>query len=427
MRAVEGQTVQPCPRCGVEIRTDRRFTAWCAACDWNVDPQGSAEERGGLGRLRRGLAQRHGDRLVSELGSGDERHRGGGTAAGTLTYAIALTVHAVTVVLAAGGVWFLVGGWGGFGMLPGLFLLALAWTLRPRLNRLPEHATVLSRDDAPELYAQIDEVAALLGTRSVDIVVVDAQTNASVTHLGLRRRLLTLGLPLWEILTPQQRVALLGHELGHFTNGDTRHGVIVGTAYGSLTTWHYYLSPIERPTLVEAFVNLLYFVPRCLITGLVLLLDLLTSRSAQRSEYLADAMAARAGSTEAAIGLMDRLLVAESVDTTLSREVNARRMRGPGRTASDEAEGMWEALSDHMDSIPESEVERQRRVGALRGHSVDATHPPTHLRRRVLLDGPPLPASVEADAERSRHLASELAGPRAAVARKLVRDGLDWR
>ena len=150
----------------------------------------------------------------------------------------------------------------------------------------------------------------------MDIVVVDAQANASVTHLGLRRRMLTLGLPLWEVLTPQQRIALLGHELGHFTHGDTRHGMVVGTAYRSLTTWHYYLSPIQQPTLVEALVNLLYVVPRALIGGLVLLLDLLTSSSARRSEYLADAAAARAGSTEAAVGLMDRLHVTESVETT---------------------------------------------------------------------------------------------------------------
>jgi Zn-dependent protease with chaperone function len=427
MHAAGEQTVQPCPQCGVEIRADRRFTTWCAACDWNVDPQGPDEEKSGLGRLRDRLAQRHGERLIADLSAEGERHRNGRTAAGLPAYAIAIAVHGVTAVLAGGGIWFTVSGWGGIGMVPGLFLLALAWTLRPRLNRLPGHVHVLARDEAPELYALIDEVAALSGTRSVDVVVVDAQANASVTHLGLRRRVLTLGLPLWEALTPQQRIALLGHELGHFTNGDTRHGMVVGTAYGSLTTWHYYLSPIEQPTLVEALVNLLYLVPRRLIAGVVLLLDLLTSRAAQRSEYLADAAAARAGSTEAAVGLMDRLLVAESVETTLYREANGRRMRGSYRTVSDDAEGLWEALAEHMDSVPESEVERQRRVGARRGHSVDATHPPTHLRRGLLLQGPPLPASVQTDAARARRIADELAGPRAAVARELVRDGLDER
>ncbi|MEV7072819.1 hypothetical protein ACIQJT_29140 [Streptomyces sp. NPDC091972] len=78
-----------------------------------------------------------------------------------------------------------------------------------------------------------------------------------------------------------------------------------------------------------------------------------------------------------------------------------------------------------MDSIPESEYERQRRAGALRGHSVDASHPPTHLRRRLLLEGPPVPASVTADPGRSERIAAELADVRRALAREVVRDGYD--
>ncbi|MDN3024472.1 M48 family metallopeptidase [Streptomyces sp. S.PB5] len=429
MRAVEEQVVQPCPQCGVEIRGDRRFTVWCAACDWNVDPQGpDRRKQGRLERRRRRMAQRYGERLLEDLAGAagrPERERPGRSAAGVLAYTVALLVHGVTLALFAGGLWFVIGGWGGFGMVAGLFLLGVAVTLRPRLNRLPAGAHTVSRTAAPELYALVDEVAVALGTRGVDVIVLDGQPNASVTHLGVRRRVLTLGLPLWEVLSPQERIALLGHEFGHFTHGDTRHGMVVGTAYGSLTTWHYYLSPIERPSGAEYVVNLFYFVPRWLITGVVLLLDLLTTRASQRSEYLADAAAARVGSSEAAAGLMDQLLVAESIETTLYREVNARRMRGSARVSAQDAEGLWEALATHLRSVPESEHERRRRVSARRGHSVDATHPPTHLRRTLLLRLPPTPASVTADAGRTGRLAAELADPRAAVALELVRDGVD--
>ncbi|MEV5907891.1 M48 family metalloprotease [Streptomyces chartreusis] len=429
MRAVEELVVQPCPQCGVEVRGDRRFTVWCGTCDWNVDPQGQdSEKQGRLERRRRRMAQEYGERLLGQLvdeAGRPEGERPGRSAAGVLAYTIALLVHGVTLALLAGGLWLVIGDWGDFGMVPGLFLLALAATLRPRLNRLPAGAHVVSRDDAPELYALIDEVAEALGTRSVDVVVLDGQANASVTHLGVRHRVLTLGLPLWEVLSPQERIALLGHEFGHFTHGDTRHGMVVGTAYGSLTTWHYYLSPIENPTALEYLVSLLYLPPRWSITGVLMLLDLLTTRASQRSEYLADAAAARIGSTEAAAGLMDQLLVAESIDMTLHREVNARQMRSSGRVTAKDAEGLWEALAAHLRSVPESEHERRRRVSARRGHSVDATHPPTHLRRALVLQLPPTPASVTADAERTRRLAAELADRRAAVALELVRDGLD--
>jgi hypothetical protein len=63
VRTAGEEIVSSCPQCGVEIRTDRRFTTWCAACEWNVDPQGAGKEKRGLDRVRRGLAQRYGARL----------------------------------------------------------------------------------------------------------------------------------------------------------------------------------------------------------------------------------------------------------------------------------------------------------------------------------------------------------------------------
>lgn len=420
MRTAEEEIVSSCPRCGVEIRSDRRFTTWCTACDWNVDPQGPAEEKRGLSRVRRRIAHHYGELLFTELRAGKS---GGRTGSGLLAYVIALTVHGLTCVLAAVGVWGLIAGWGGLGMVFGLFFLAMAWSLRPRLNRLSDDDRVLLRDQAPELYALIDEIAVAQGTRGVDAVVVDVDANASVTQLGLRRRLLTLGLPLWEVLSPQQRVALLGHELGHFTNGDTRYGMVVGTAFRTLDTWLRYLRPIPNPNAIHTLTNLACIPLRLLVTAVVALLDLLTAPSSQRGEYLADVASARTGSTEGATGLMDRLLVADSIVTTLNREVNSRRIHGRSGTAGQDGEGLWEALAAHMDSIPESEYERQRRVGALRGHCVDATHPPTHLRRRLLLDGPPVPALVTADAARSERIAGELAGLRGTLAREVVRDG----
>ncbi|MDX2543996.1 M48 family metalloprotease [Streptomyces sp. WI04-05B] len=421
-----------CPECGTEIHADSRFTKWCPACDWNVDPGGPEPAKGRLETLRRRLAHRHGEKLLTTMTTDttDERQqqqRADRDVSGVLAYAIALLVHGVTAVLAGAGIWCVVSGWGGFLMVPGLFLLALGWALRPRLNRLPKDedtGVVLRRPDAPELFALIDEIAVASGTRGVDAVAVNAETNASVQTYGLRGRLLTLGLPLWESLTPEHRIALLGHELGHYGNGDTRRGVVLGTAFRSLGLWLYYLSPIPNPTAVQMITNLAYVVPRLLVQGVLMLLDTLTLRSTQRSEYLADSAAARAGSTEAAVGLMDRLLVSDSIDITLRREVNGRRMRGGARARGAESDGLWEELAAHMDSIPEFEYERQRRVGALRGHSVDSTHPPTHLRRRRLLEVGPVAGVVTADEERSARIAGELAGARGTVAREVVRDGV---
>ncbi len=413
------QRMRSCPECGAEILTGHGFVEWCAACDWNVDPGQPEEPIGRVDVLRRRLAQQHGEALLAEVTT-DEALRPGRGTAGVLALALALAVHGVTVALFVGGLLLVVLGWGGGLPLLGAVCLVVALVLRPRFGKLPEDAPVLRRADAPGLFSLIDEVAAVVGTRGVDVVVVDGECNASVSTYGIRRRrVLTLGLGLWEVLTPGQRLALLGHELGHYANGDSRHGFVVGSALRSLETWVYMVGRTERPTPGEALLNGLLLLPRCAVTGVLLLLERLTLRAAQRAEYLADDSAARCGSTEAASGLMDRLLIADSAEVVLLRESNsAQAVRGAD--ARDAWRGLWDRLAARIDAVPESEHERLRRAGARRGHSVDATHPPTHLRRARLLASSPVPAAVTTGPAREAALSEELAGARERVARQIM-------
>ena len=175
---VDVEKFETCPQCAADMPVDARFVTWCGACEWNVDPEPPRPEGDRLERARRALARRHGERLLAELTSGDPRT--GRDAASALAHGIALAVHAATLVRAIGGVWWLVRGWGGPGMVPGLLLLALAWSLRPRAPHLPDSGPVLLRADAPGLYALVDEIARTVGTRGVDRIVVDTQPNASV-------------------------------------------------------------------------------------------------------------------------------------------------------------------------------------------------------------------------------------------------------
>jgi hypothetical protein len=53
--------------------------------------------------------------------------------------------------------------------------------------------------------------------------------------VGLRRRrVVHIGIPLWFTLEPQPRVAVLGHEVGHFVNGDLRRSLLVGSSIDTL-------------------------------------------------------------------------------------------------------------------------------------------------------------------------------------------------
>lgn len=288
---------------------------------------------------------------------------------------------------------------------------------------------MLRRAQAPELFALIDEVGGATGTCGVDAVVLDTAVNACVTTYGLRgRRLLMIGLPFWETLSPQERLALLGHELAHFSNGDTRHGAVVATAFRSLSTLLRFVAPEPDPTPMQALVNATTLIPRALVIGIVVVLDLLALRAAQRAEYLADRKAAQAGSTAAAVSLTDRLLVTASVEGALLREANTRRLaRRDTLAAKQPWLGLWERLAAHMESIPPREYERLRRVGVFRGHSSDSTHPPTPLRRAGLLSGPPTETAVLMDEAREQRIASELADARLALGRRVFTHGLAGR
>lgn len=430
--APDAQGVRPCPECGAEMTAHAWYVTWCAACDWNVDPGSPDPERGRLAAVRRRLAARHGEQLAEEVvRGGSGAGRGGPDGSTVLAFGIALLVHGVTAGLLVAAAVLIIGGWHtGIQPVLGVLLLVAVAVLLPRPGRSPSGPAVLYRANAPRLFGLIDEVGAAVGTTGVHAVVVDASFNAGVRTYGYRgRRVMFLGLGLWEILTPQERVALLGHELGHFANGDVRSSFLMHGALRSLVEWHAVLRSGSHDSIVDWFLNALTFLPRWTLYGLIHLLDALTLRASQRAEYLADTGAARAGSSAAAVTLLDRLLVADGVEAHLRRESMAAARAGarPARREVHEVREaaereLWERLAARIGSVPESEYERMRRVSARRGHSVDDTHPPTHLRRRCLLSADPQPARVVCDGPRVQAVAAELAPARALLARRVIRD-----
>lgn len=137
--------------------------------------------------------------------------------------------------------------------------------MRPRFGRLPKNG-VVPREAAPVLYALADEAAAALGTGKVGAIVIDHHFNASSSTVGVRRtRVLTLGLPLLAVLPPEQRVALVAHELAHARNGDATRGFVVGSAVGGLLQLYRILEPegsshgMSQLGFVEPIVNAVFW------------------------------------------------------------------------------------------------------------------------------------------------------------------------
>ncbi|MFF1908813.1 M48 family metalloprotease [Kitasatospora sp. NPDC058218] len=443
--ATTGAEPQDCPCCGARIDADPRFAIWCPQCEWNLSPEPADVPAAGSRRAAAADARHEAaaiartDRLYEDIAAG--RPAGVGLRAWLAASAIAAVVHLTTAALCAWGLWLLVTGNTPLRCLGALALL-LVVLLRPRLGRTPRGEDVLDRAEAPALYALADRVAAEVGAGPVGVIRVDCAFNATMGAVGLRgRSVLTLGLPLWEVLDDQERVALLGHEFGHRVNGDHRQGLWLGSAIHALAHWYdlarprgHYRHAVGLQLLFQltdlVLAVLLGGVARLLL-AVVRLLDRLTSRAGQQAEYHADALAARTASTGAARRLLRTLMLGPAVGTATARvraELRSRpaSRRGPRPAPgapspqTTAAEAFWERLRDQVAGVPALEHERLLRRSALERGAVDPTHPPTHLRLALLDRGPDLPAAVTATPAEAAAIAAELAPHRTRIAHTLL-------
>jgi Zn-dependent protease with chaperone function len=100
--------------------------------------------------------------------------------------------------------------------------------------RIEDPGRVLSRDEAPGLWALTVEVANAIGTRPVDEIRITPGTEVAVYERGTRKekatdtaeRILILGTGVLNGFRVDAFRAVLGHEYGHFSNRDTAGGEI---------------------------------------------------------------------------------------------------------------------------------------------------------------------------------------------------------
>lgn len=363
-----------CPQCGATLTVDPRFVTWCEHCGWNVDPSvGRQEDPPAPKRAER--AKQRGERLFQRL-SDRQIERSRASRARRLAFAIAIVVHAATFAITALGAFVLVTG------IPhlsstviGAVLIFFGLLLRPHLGKVHRHAVRLSRAQAPALYAVTDAVAESVGAQPAAVIVVDGDFNAAHGRVGLRRHpVLWLGLPLWDVLIGSERVALLAHEFGHQVNGDVTHGFIVGTALQTLADWYQLFNPrVRRGRMTgSSITNAVFGFLRLGIAAVFRAEASLLLESIQKAEYYAEALGARVASARAAIGCTDRLHLARACVQAM--EVAVRRGQ----------QDIWTAEREFVATLPRHEYERLRRLDALHGTAIDATHPPTNLRVALL-------------------------------------------
>ncbi|MCB0008025.1 MAG: M48 family metalloprotease [Anaerolineales bacterium] len=409
-----------CPECGQQLPVLAEYTTWCDQCNWNLQPNAPAAPAGLFATLYLQLGQRFSQALYAEVAAQfDLRPRL--TTGKVAAFALASLIHLASLLLVAAGALILWLEWPHLFavILAGLFFL-LAWGGRPRIPSVPPD--VLPREKFPQLYQLIDSISTTIGGRPIDGVALVPSYNAAYTQAGWRRRrYILLGYPLFYVLAPQEKVAILAHELAHGVNGDPLRGLFVGSAVNSLAYWATALRPTRiwqvTPGMPLAIFSAIFMVPvnwaMRALAGLLRLIaqGLLTLvfRDSQRAEYLADSLAAQVAGSAAMLSGLEKLYLLESVRTAVQQHVL-------GNAKSD----MFAAIKSRIASVPTRELERLRRVNLAEFARLDITHPPTPHRVSLLRQNPILQPQMVLSAAADANLMAELAQQAPTIQRRMA-------
>jgi Zn-dependent protease with chaperone function len=249
------------------------------------------------------------------------------------------------------------------------------------------HGISLSRSNAPHLWATVDELARVVGTRTPDEIYLVPEVNAAVSEksrlMGLigGRRTMYIGMPLMITFTVAQLRSVLAHELGHYSGAHTR---FAGISYrGRLA--------MGRTIAHLGAGNLVGYVYRG-YGRLYLLVDNAVSR---RQELEADRSSVRvAGRAAAASALREVRVLDAAYDFYMARYV------GPGLQAGAAPDDLFAGFHQLFQA-------RAQELADLRAAQPDErpsrwdSHPPISVRVAAIQAAPESP--VPAD-ERPAHI-----------------------
>ena len=107
----------------------------------------------------------------------------------------------------------------------------------------------LSEDEAPELFARIEELRKKIDTPEIHAILLDSTYNAGVFQyskygfIGKKRNILQIGVPLLSTLSEQNFLTVIAHELAHISHSDTAFGAKI---YRVRRTWGRLMHSLEE-------------------------------------------------------------------------------------------------------------------------------------------------------------------------------------
>ena len=298
------------------------------------------------------------------------------------------------------GAWLVLHDFPSMTIVLGVLLLGAAAVLAPRFGRIGASDERLTREEAPALHTFVDRVAAAVGAPAPHVIVVGSEFGAHSGSVGLRRqRVLWLGLALFGALPPQQRVALLANQLGHFVNGDVRR---LGLTQPALTTLGKLSGVFAAPTggwtmrdpmtgrsplsliamemasnpRASSFAWLTDFVSQVVGVGFAavhMVATTATLRDSQRAQYFADQRTAQVAGTASTAAFLNVLLGGPVTASVIARSAR-----------SGETERGWRAELAVLMDRQAARITPLRQLSVRREVSLFASHPPSGLRAQLV-------------------------------------------
>lgn len=231
-----------CPDCKKSFVQYKNELIWCNHCNWNLKPKEN-EELSKFDIYYRNFARKHSEKLFNRLKSKTSL-KPKWSIAKVLTLSLIILIIALPLEL-------ILFSYLTYNHIPKLAFIVLSVVvfslivaLRPKKFIPPKN--LIDPNQTPELYSLVEQISSRIENTKIHHLAILSDFNAYYVEKGLfnyKKRFVSLGFPLIEILNKEQLIALISHEVSHGANGDIGRSRLFYNALQVLTNLYFILSP----------------------------------------------------------------------------------------------------------------------------------------------------------------------------------------
>lgn len=408
-----------CPVCNIDIAVENNEVNWCENCDWNVDPLANDRKENAFEKFLSSLGRKISEGIYTSVLE-NKRIEPRWTKEKVATISICLFV----VALPAG---LLLLNLLSYNFIPKLLfytflILTIGFFYVSYSKWLKKPENLVSRADYPLLYKLTDRICWEVGKYKISDIGILSDFNAFYTERGwgpFKKRYISLGLPLIEVLTDEELVALIAHEASHGANGDLMRSWLMHRTEYILAKSYFIFSPqhSHEGTNSRDASFLMVIVANYLFYGLAQapllcwkLMRKLYMRDSQEAEYYADLVATKACGKNAMINMLKKFQYFDEFDFAV------------GKLALEKEKYLFFDELKKLTQIEKSKrtLARLDRLEKMKGLGLDSTHPPTGYRISVIQEKGNELGTVKISNENSVQIRSEFSLARNQIVSELL-------